>query len=146
MGSRDGCNSSGNAMKKPITTVFICISTLTIVGYLVWESDTFQKNVCPNRYWKKYWLSYIKYLNNNISSHKYNINEAETEIQRLSYENIVNNDLEVFKNNKSVLNSIIDANNSLIYKWKTIIIHSRDKIESDENELKIAKEELSKYK
>jgi len=132
-------------MKKPITIVLISISTLTIAGYLVWESDTFQKNVYPNRYWKKYWLSNINYLNNNIESNKYNINEAEIEIKRLIYENILNHDLEVFKNNKSALNLITDANNSLIYKWKTVIILSRDKIESDENELKIAKEETSKY-
>jgi hypothetical protein len=132
-------------MKKPITIVLISISTLTIAGYLVWESDTFQKNVYPNRYWKKHWLSNINYLNNNIASNKYNINEAEIEINRLSYENTLNNYLELFKNNKSSLNSITDANNSLIYKWKTIIILSRDKIESYENELKIAKEELSKY-
>ena len=132
-------------MKKPITIVLISISTLTIAGYLVWESDTFQKNVYPNRYWKKFWLSNINYLNNNIASNKYNINEAEIEIKRLSYENILNHDLEVFKNNKSALNLITDANNSLIYKWKTVIILSRDKIESDENELKIAKEETSKY-
>jgi hypothetical protein len=132
-------------MKKPITIVLISISTLTIAGYLVWESDTFQKNVYPNRYWKKHWLSNINYLNNNIASNKYNINEAEIEINRLSYENTLNNYLELFKNNKSDLNSIKDANNSLIYKWKTIIILSRDKIESYENELKIAKEELSKY-
>jgi len=132
-------------MKKPITIVLISISTLTIAGYLVWESDTFQKNVYPNRYWKKHWLSNINYLNNNIASNKYNINEAEIEINRLSYENTLNNYLELFKNNKSDLNPIKDANNSLIYKWKTIIILSRDKIESYENELKIAKEELSKY-
>ena len=132
-------------MKKPITIVLISISTLTIAGYLVWESDTFQKNVYPNRYWKKYWLSNINYLNNNIESNKYNINEAEIEIKRLIYENILNHDLEVFKNNKSALNLITDANNSLIYKWKTKIILLIDKIESDENELKIAKEELSKY-
>ncbi len=132
-------------MKKPITIVLISISTLTIAGYLVWESDTFQKNVYPNRYWKKHWLSNINYLNNNIASNKYNINEAEVEINRLSYENTLNNYLELFKNNKSDLNPIKDANNSLIYKWKTIIILSRDKIESYENELKIAKEELSKY-
>ena len=132
-------------MKKPTTIVLISISTLTIAGYLVWESDTFQKNVYPNRYWKKYWLSNINYLNNNIESNKYNINEAEIEIKRLIYENILNHDLEVFKNNKSALNLITDANNSLIYKWKTVIILSRDKIESDENELKIAKEETSKY-
>ena len=132
-------------MKKPITIVLISISTLTIAGYLVWESDTFQKNVYPNRYWKKYWLSNINYLKNNIASNKYNINEAKIEIKRLSYENTLNNYLEVFKNNKSSLNSITDANYSLIYKWKTIIILSRDKIESYENELKIAKEELSKY-
>jgi hypothetical protein len=132
-------------MKKPTTIVLISISTLTIAGYLVWESDTFQKNVYPNRYWKKHWLSNINYLNNNIASNKYNINEAEIEINRLSYENTLNNYLELFKNNKSSLNSITDANNSLIYKWKTIIILSRDKIESYENELKIAKEELSKY-
>ena len=132
-------------MKKPTTIVLISISTLTIAGYLVWESDTFQKNVYPNRYWKKHWLSNINYLNNNIASNKYNINEAEIEINRLSYENTLNNYLELFKNNKSDLNPIKDANNSLIYKWKTIIILSRDKIESYENELKIAKEELSKY-
>ena len=132
-------------MKKPITIVLISISTLTIAGYLVWKSDTFQKNVYPNRYWKKYWLSNINYLNNNIESNKYNINEAEIEIKRLIYENILNHDLEVFKNNKSALNLITDANNSLIYKWKTKIILLIDKIESDENELKIAKEELSKY-
>jgi hypothetical protein len=132
-------------MKKPITIVLISISTLTIAGYLVWESDTFQKNVYPKRYWKKYWLSNINYLNNNIESNKYNINEAEIEIKRLSYENILNHDLEVFKNNKSALNLITDANNSLIYKWKTKIILSIDKIESEENELKISKKELSKY-
>ena len=132
-------------MKKPITIVLISIFTLTIAGYLVWKSDTFQKNVYPNRYWEKYWLRNINYLNNNIASNKYNINEAKIDIKRLSYENILNNDLEVFKNNKSALNSITDANNRLIYKWKTIIIIARDKIESDEKKLKISKEELSKY-
>ena len=133
-------------MKKSMTIILTCIFILTIVGYLVWESDTFQKKVCPDKYWKRYWSNRIVYLNVDILEKKQHINEAEIEIKRLSYENILNKDVELYKSDNSIVKTLTDANNRFIEKWKYIITLSKETIQSDEKELEIAKKELSKYK
>jgi hypothetical protein len=116
-----------------------------MAGYLVWESDTFQKKVYPNEYWKKYWSNKIVYLNGNIIEKKQYINEAEIEIKRLNYENILNKDVEAYKSDNNILKTLTDANNRLINKWEHVILLSKETIQHNDNELEIAKKELSKY-
>lgn len=73
------------------------------------------------------------------------INEAEIEIKRLSYENILNKDVETYKSDNNILKTLTDENNRLIDKWEHVILLSKETIQHDNNELEIAKKELSKY-